>query len=148
MKYYAVFDTNVLISSLLTRNTDSATALVVNAIAAEKIVPLFSEEILIEYEDVLHRSKFSFSEARIEKILSMIRQFGLFVDPAPTGEILSDMDDLIFYEVVMEKRDDSAYLITGNMRHYPKKSFIVTPAEMMSIIENGVSFSAGSDTDR
>lgn len=27
----------------------------------------------------------------------------------PTGEILVDMDDLVFYEVAMEKRDDGNY---------------------------------------
>ena len=30
------------------------------------------------------------------------------------------MDDLVFYEVVMEKRKaDDAYLITGNLKHFP-----------------------------
>ena len=44
------------------------------------------------------------------------------------------MDDLVFYEVVMEKREDDAYLITGNLRHFPVRDYIVTPAEMMGII--------------
>ncbi len=50
--------------------------------------------------------------------------------------MLPDEDDLVFYEVVMEKRDDDAYLITGNIKHFPKRSYIVTPAEMMDIIED------------
>ena len=33
----------------------------------------------------------------------MIKQFGMVVDPSPTGEILPDEDDFVFYEVVMEK---------------------------------------------
>lgn len=45
------------------------------------------------------------------------------------------MDDLIFYEVTMEKRDEDAYLVTGNQKHYPIRDFIVTPAEMMEIIK-------------
>ena len=40
----------------------------------------------------------------------------------------------MFYEVVMEKRNDGAYLVTGNLKHFPAKDFIVTPAEMMAII--------------
>ena len=48
---------------------------------------------------------------------------------------MADMDDLIFYEVAMEKREAGAYLVTGNQKHYPVRSFIVTPAEMMEIIE-------------
>lgn len=129
MRYYAVFDTNVLISSLLTKRTDTATAQVVDAISSGLIIPLYNQEILDEYTDVLHRVKFSFSEERIGRLMTMIRQYGLAVNPSPTGEIL------VFYEVVMEKREDDAYLITGNIRHFPERDFIVTPAEMMAIIE-------------
>lgn len=131
---YAVFDTNVLISSLLTKRTDTATARVVDAITSGDIIPLYNQEILSEYNEVLHREKFSFSEERIKKILLMIRQFGQAVNPSPTGEILVDMDDLVFYEIAMEKRTDNAYLITGNIRHFPKRDFIVTPSEMIEII--------------
>lgn len=134
MRCYAVFDTNVLISSLLTKRTDTATAKVVDAISSGDIIPLYNQEILSEYNEVLHRKKFSFSEERIQKILLMIRQFGLVVNPSPTGEILVDMDDLVFYEIVMEKRDDNAYLITGNIRHFPKRDYIVTPSEMIAIL--------------
>lgn len=48
-----------------------------------------------------------------------------------------DMDDLVFYEVAMEKRENNAYLVTGNQKHYPFKDFIVTPAEMIKIMETG-----------
>ena len=45
------------------------------------------------------------------------------------------MDDLVFYEVTMEKREDDAYLITGNLKHFPERPYIVTPGEMMKIID-------------
>ncbi|MCI8485497.1 MAG: putative toxin-antitoxin system toxin component, PIN family [Lachnospiraceae bacterium] len=134
MKCYAVFDTNVLVSSLLTKRKDTATAMVVDAISAGKIVPLYNSDILDEYNEVLHRAKFPFSEISIQKILMMIQTMGLEVLPRHTGEILPDMDDIIFYEVVMEKRADDAYLITGNTKHFPQRSYIVTPAEMMEIL--------------
>lgn len=138
MSYYAVFDTNVLVAALLTKNPKSPTALVVDAISEERLVPLYNGEILEEYDDVLHRAKFPFSDGSIEKIMGVIRQFGLAVSPSPTGEILPDMDDLVFYEVVMEKRKaDDAYLITGNIKHFPERGYIVTPAEMMSILDQG-----------
>lgn len=35
----------------------------------------------------------------------------------------------------MEKRNDDAYLITGNIKHFPKKEYIVTPTEMMAILK-------------
>ena len=136
MKYYAVIDTNVLVSSLLTKRADSPTVKVMKAISEGTLIPLYNEEILAEYAEVLHRPKFPFTEKRIRPVLASIRAFGLAVDPSPTDEILPDMDDLVFYEVVMEKREDDAYLATGNLRHFPTKSFIVTPAEMMALIES------------
>lgn len=144
MKYYAVYDTNVLISALLTKQPDSATAKVVDAIASQRVIPLYNHEILDEYDEVLHRPKFKFSEDRIQQLLSVIKKLGIAVSPTPTGEILPDMDDLVFYEVVMEKRNDDAYLITGNIRHFPEREYIVTPTEMMAIIANSVS-SADAD---
>lgn len=51
--------------------------------------------------------------------------------PLPTGATLVDADDLIFYEVALRGR---AYLVTGNLRHYPPDSFIVSPAQMALLI--------------
>ena len=135
MVYYAVIDTNVFISALLSKRADSATVRVLEAMFDGKIVPLYHEDILEEYNEVLHRSKFHFKEETIQLVISAVKQYGVEVFPQPTGEILVDMDDLVFYEVAMEKKDDDAYLVTGNQKHYPVRDFIVTPAEMMEIIE-------------
>ena len=135
MVYYAVIDTNVFISALLSKRDDAATVKVLEAMFDGKIVTLYHEEILAEYDEVLHRNKFHFKEETIQVILKAVKQYGLEVFPRSTGEILVDMDDLVFYEVAMEKRDEDAYLVTGNQKHYPVRNFIVTPAEMIEIIE-------------
>jgi len=135
MEYYAVIDTNVLLSALLSKNEDSATVRVLDAVFEGKIIPLYHQDILAEYDEVLHREKFHLQENRIQIILNAIRQYGIQVFPQPTGAVLIDMDDLVFYEVAMEKRDEDAYLVTGNQKHYPFRDFIVTPAEMMKIID-------------
>ncbi len=135
MEYYAVIDTNVLLSALLSKNENAATVKVLDAVFERKIIPLYHQDILIEYDEVFHREKFHLREEAIQIVMNAVRQFGIEVFPQPTGEILIDMDDLVFYEVAMEKRDDDAYLVTGNQKHYPFKDFIVTPAEMMAIIE-------------
>jgi len=70
---YAVIDTNVLVSALLTHNKQSATIRVMEAMFANKIIPLYNEEIIFEYEDVLHRSKFSFSEFDIRYYLETLK---------------------------------------------------------------------------
>ena len=54
---FAVFDTNVLIAALLSKHADSATVQVVNAIADNRIIPLYNYDILAEYDEVLHREK-------------------------------------------------------------------------------------------
>ena len=81
------------------------------------------------------RPKFHLSKDVIRTVISAIKRYGVEVFPQPTGEILIDMvDDLVFYEVAMEKRDDGAYLVTGNQKHYPVRDFVVTPSEMMEIL--------------
>lgn len=135
MEYYAVIDTNVLISALLSKKEDSATIKILDAVFEGKIIPLYHQDILAEYDEVLHREKFHLQEKVIQIVLEAVRQYGIEVFPQPTGAVLIDMDDLVFYEVAMEKREDNAYLVTGNQKHYPFRDYIVTPAEMMKIIE-------------
>ena len=49
MVYYAVIDTNVFISALLSKRADAATVRVLDAMFDGKIVPLYHEDILAEY---------------------------------------------------------------------------------------------------
>jgi putative PIN family toxin of toxin-antitoxin system len=130
-----VVDTNVLVSALITKNPKSPPRQIFRAMLSGEIVPLYHADILAEYAEVLSRKKFHLQETTIQTVLEAIRQFGVEVFPKPTGEILIDMDDLVFYEVAMEKREDDAYLVTGNQKHYPIKDFIVTPAEMLEILQ-------------
>ena len=90
---------------------------------------------------------FIFRRNRYRRCLRRSKSFGVEVFLQSTGEILVDMDDLVFYEVAMEKRDEDTYLVTGNQKHYPIRNFIVTPAEMMKIIEQGKEWSAREHID-
>ena len=66
----------------------------------------------------------------------MTRYSVIAIDAEKMSMDLPDAKDVVFYEVVMEKRKrDSAYLVTGNIKHFPKESFIVTPREMLDILE-------------
>lgn len=132
---YAVIDTNVLVSALLSANDDAATVQVLKRLINGDIIPIFSEKILGEYSDVLNRKKFNFPKNEVKYILSAIEHFGRIVDPAHIDAILPDMKDLPFYEVVMEKRTDNAYLVTGNLKHFPSEPFIVTPRQMINILD-------------
>ncbi|KIR03057.1 Uncharacterized protein P261_01872 [Lachnospiraceae bacterium TWA4] len=134
MIYYAVIDTNVLVSALLSSHNDSATVQVIDRLFSGDIIPLFSKNILDEYNEVLRRKNFHFSEEIVFSLINSIERCGEFIHPTPSGELLIVPKDLPFYEVVLEKREDNAYLITGNIKHFPNKPFIVTPKEFLDIL--------------
>ena len=101
----------------------------------ERIVPLYNDEILEEYKSVLSRPKFHLNLSLIETIIKAIITDGLNIDRTPTADIeFPDPKDIVFYEVALSVED--SYLITGNIRHFPVKPFVVTPAEMVRILED------------
>lgn len=134
MQYLVVIDTNIIVSALLSRHMDASTVKVLEALFSSQIVPLYNNEILCEYEDVLHRKKFNFSENLIQLVIQSIRDNGISVERLTAGEDLPDPKDLVFYEVCMAKREEDSMLVTGNMKHFPARPFIVTPNELLEIL--------------
>ena len=94
MKIFAVIDTNILVSALLSPKNDSATVQVMENVLQKKIIPVYSEEIFAEYQNVLHRKKFNFSAEIVDYLLDAIKSFGILVNPAETEIILPDMKDV------------------------------------------------------
>ena len=137
MKYYAVIDTNVLVSAMLKWN--SAPGNIMELAFDHVINPIYNEEIFAEYQNVLSRPKFKFPVNVIDDFLNAIRNVGVQIESEPLNMDLPDPKDTVFYEVTMEKRKtEEAYLITGNMKHFPSVPFIVTPREMLEIIANAI----------
>lgn len=137
MNYYVVLDTNVVVSALLGRASVPGTIL--EEALTGRIIPLLHEDILEEYNDVLHRPKFQFDGHDVEVVLAGLIKRGIFIDVVLIEDYIPDPDDAVFYQVVMEARKaENAYLVTGNLKHFPVKAFVVTPKEMLDIInENG-----------
>lgn len=132
-KFFAVIDTNVIVSALISKNIDSNPGKVFRAIVQERVVPLYNDEILAEYRCVLSRPKFHLAPALIETVLKAIIVDGLNLDRVPaTGIDFPDPKDIVFYEIAISK--ENAYLVTGNIKHFPVRSFIVSPAEMVEIL--------------
>ena len=135
MMYYAVIDTNVLVSAML--RWDSVPGCVLEHAFIGNIIPLLNGQVLKEYIEVLRRPKFHFDEEKINIIIDGMTKRGVFVDAEDTGIILPDPKDAVFYEIVMEKRKcEEAFLVTGNIKHFPTEPYIVTPREMLTILEN------------
>ena len=133
MTYYAVIDTNVVVSSML--KTTSIPGQIIDSVVAGEIIPLLNEEIFSEYKEVLSRNEFGFDEKSIEDFLDRIKECGIFLERTSTEEIFTDPDDAVFYEIVMTARkSEDAYLVTGNIKHFPIKPYVVTPKEMLDII--------------
>lgn len=132
-EFFAVIDTNVIVSALISKNIDSNPGKVFRAIVQERIVPLYNDEILAEYRCVLSRPKFHLAPALIETVLKAIIVDGLNLDGVPaTGIDFPDPKDIVFYEIAISK--ENAYLVTGSIKHFPVRSFIVSPAEMVEML--------------
>ena len=98
------------------------------------MIPVFSMAILEEYAEVLHRSKFGFDPATVDAFLQEVAQRGILLEPIQTNIVLPDMNDVPFYAVTLAHGDDKTYLVTGNLKHFSVKPFIVTPAQFLEII--------------
>ena len=132
MEFYAVIDTNVFVSALLTQNNQSATVKVLRLIKDEKIIPMYNEEILMEYSDVLYREKLAIDAKQVKELLNAIQSRGLNCERKPANCLMPDPDDVVFYEISLSRED--AYLVTGNLKHFPKNGRIVSPADMVQIV--------------
>ena len=133
MTYYAVIDTNVIVSSML--KGTSIPGIIVSKALDGPIIPLLNDEILEEYREVLSRNKFGLDETAVNDLIDSLQKRAIYLDRTESEEVFADPDDVVFYEIVMTARTATeAYLITGNKKHYPVKSFVVTPREMLDII--------------
>lgn len=136
---YAVIDTNVVVSAALSRlRSDANTAKVLEYTFSGRVTPVYNEEIIDEYTEVLSRPKFGFDRKLVELLVDHIRRVGISSDRLNSDEDFPDKDDIVFYEVTLSQlsRDEHTYLVTGNIRHFPAQSFVVTPKEFVEIVEN------------
>lgn len=133
-KICVVFDTNVLVSALLTTNSLSPTAQIVSSLFKGILIPLYNDKVIEEYHDVLHRKHFNFDSKTVEELINTVKEVGLNIkSTVKSDEIFPDKDDIVFYEVRMSV--DDSYLVTGNLKHFPRKPFVVTPTQMVEILK-------------
>ena len=130
---YAVIDTNVIVSARITKNSSSATVKVLNNMFNGIIKPIFNDEIIAEYADVLHRPKFRMRDEEINLIINYIKKYGIHSDRVPYEGNMPDEKDRPFYEVSLSVED--SFLVTGNLKHFPVTPKVVTPSQIIEIIE-------------
>ena len=128
----AVIDTNVFVSALLTPG--GVPSRLVKAIRDTKIVPVVSDEILAEYADVLHRTKFGFAKPEVDDLLLDLNGLALFLMPTMNSiERLPDASDAPFIAAAMAA---ACPVVTGNAKHFPARLGIqvLSPAECLQLL--------------
>ncbi|MDR2621417.1 MAG: putative toxin-antitoxin system toxin component, PIN family [Dysgonamonadaceae bacterium] len=131
-----VIDTNVIVSSLIQRSYPYK---IVNELFIEGRIKLcLSENLMLEYCEVLRRPKFSIFYdfvARAEALLADIEAKAIMYVPKIRLDLISDKDD----NMILELADACAadYIITGNTTDFTfpayKTTRIVTPREYWTI---------------
>lgn len=123
---FGIFKTNSIPSEVLSKVYDGF------------LTPIISAGIIEEYIEVLHRNKFNFSHKVIDEFIDFLNNYALKIDSDDKLDInVLDPEDVVFYQVTMKARKkENTYLVTGNLKHFPKKTYIVTPRQMLDIIEN------------
>ena len=112
-----VLDTNILISACWKQ--DGLEGRTVGLGAAGAFVPCVTAEMQKEYREVLSRKKFAALQATADRILSGFVDRCLLVAAGTPVHAASDEDDNRFLECA--EAAGAAYLVTGNLRHYPEQ---------------------------
>ena len=133
MIFYAVIDTNVIVSSVI--KSDSIPGLIVDLAIKGNIVMLFNDDIVKEYRDVLSRKKFDFNQIMIKSLLNSLIKSGMLYGSEVVDRDFIDENDKKFYELYYSfKKENNVFLITGNKKHFPNENNIVSPREFLEII--------------
>jgi putative PIN family toxin of toxin-antitoxin system len=109
-----VLDTNVIVSGLL--SPSGPPGLIIDLLANRLIDVVYSDEILIEYVDVLHRRELKLRAEAVQAVLAEVQARGVTVAAVPWPVVVPDSTDSVFLATALAGQ---AMLITGNLRHYP-----------------------------
>ena len=125
----AVVDTNVIVSALIDSN--GSPAKILSLILNGNIKILYDNRIIFEYTDVLSRKEFGFPKEIINDLIDCLKCDGEFINAEYVKTKFSDEADKKFYEVY--KSGEAKYLITGNIKHFPKEDTIILPKVFLQV---------------
>jgi putative PIN family toxin of toxin-antitoxin system len=128
-----VLDANVLVAGLLSPLGACGRLL---DLSLDGVVELCVDgRILREYEEVLCRPHFSFPPILVAEVLGFLRRSADPIAAVPLAITLPDTEDQPFLEVAVAAK---AVLVTGNLRHFPKKAckgvVVVSPTECLELL--------------
>lgn len=127
-----ILDTNVIVSALISNSIP--TMILYELILTKSVGTCLSEEIFVEYIEVLEREKFEkfpHFKSKANVVLNKLREISTFYSIGKRVNILTDASDNKFLELAAVSNAD--YLITGNTQHFTIKEFeytkILTPRD-------------------
>jgi putative PIN family toxin of toxin-antitoxin system len=127
-----VLDTNVVVSGTI--NAYGAPGLMLQRVLAGDFVLCYDARILAEYEEVLRRKEFNFTQEQVSTFLDVVQRNGHLTIPLPLEKPLPDLSDQPFLEVALGASAEA--LVTGNLKNFPatppKGLFILAPAEFLA----------------
>ena len=94
MIYYAVIDTNVLISAMLKQG--SLPWKIIELVKSGDLVPLLNDEIISEYNEVSRRNEFGFDESFINETINALVDKSVSLERLETDELFADKNDIVF----------------------------------------------------
>lgn len=112
---YVVFDTNVLVSGLL--SPKGPPAWLVELVLSQELSLVIDPRIWGEYDEVLRRPELKLPPAAVAIVLDAISANALHVTPRPFKNALPDPDDEPFIACAAEA---GCSLVTGNTKHFPR----------------------------
>ena len=123
-----VLDTNVIVSAFINPNGNSSK--IVKLILQKHSKLYINPAILNEYEEVMLRPKFSskIDAGLVPRFIDLLKIIGVQFEPLPGKIKLPDESDRIFYDTAIQS---GSFLISGNLKHYPKEPFIMLPADFL-----------------
>ena len=124
-----VVDTNVIISALM--NVNGTPAKILSLILNGNVKMLYDNRIIFEYYDVLSRNEFGFPKETVNDMLGYFKHNGEFVNAIFLKRKFIDETDKKFYEVFKFGKAD--YLITGNIKHFPKEDAVIISKDFIQI---------------
>jgi putative PIN family toxin of toxin-antitoxin system len=128
-----VLDTNVIVSGVLTAQGVCAQIL---DMLIEGVFGIYVDDrILAEYDSVLRRPQLHLVPDDAAEVMEWIRSVAESIGAVPLPAELPDPGDIPFLEVAASA---DAILVTGNTRHYPKRSrvgvTVLSPREFLELL--------------
>ena len=125
-----VIDTNILVSAALSPKGKPAQIMIL--ISLNELQLFYCSKIIDEYKKVLAYEKLKIPFQAQKNAIEGINKLGISIEPKASIIPFPDEADRIFYDVA---RASGAILITGNIKHFPVESFIMTPSDFMALLE-------------